>query len=306
MTADTNPKIEIAGSAVLGLGRQASRSTFVFGMLLICLGIFAVMAPLFTGVATAVLAGLMLLSAGVIETLFAFRAPSFGRGALTFLFGGLGVAAGLLVLGWPGEGLGALTILLASYFIGAGAVDAMLAFKLRPAEGWGWALFSGILSAALGLFIVAQWPMSGVWAVGIYVGVRLLMHGCLMMALGVTGRDTLEYLQDSRLESLEGHLRAGISALQEVQVVLVAQTAMLISLGNEVRNKVSADSVDPAIGELNSLLGDAREAMQQAEAAGSEAWDAAQKEANVSFQKLRGRAQEAAGKLQKDLGIEFG
>jgi uncharacterized membrane protein HdeD (DUF308 family) len=56
---------------------------------------------------------------------------------LTFLFGGLGVAAGLVMLAWPGDGLGALTILLAAFFIGAGIVDAMLAFQLRPAEGWG-------------------------------------------------------------------------------------------------------------------------------------------------------------------------
>jgi uncharacterized membrane protein HdeD (DUF308 family) len=305
MSSNAGPAVAGAGADVLNVGRQASRSSFVFGAALVCLGVFAVMSPLFSGIAVTVMAGMLLFTAGLIETAFAFKAPSFGRGALTFLFGGLGVAAGILMLGWPGEGLGALTMLVAAYFIAAGAVDAMLAFKLRPQEGWGWALFSGILSIGLGVFIVAQWPLSGVWAVGIYVGVRLLMHGCVLMALGVAGGDTLEYLQNSRLEALEGHVRAGLVALQEAQIALVAQTAMLIALDNEVRKKVSASSVDPAMAELNTCLGEARVAMEQAAEASSEAWDATQKEANQAFDKLRVQAGKAAGKLQQELGIDL-
>jgi hypothetical protein len=74
----------------------------------------------------------------------------------------------------------------------------------------------------LGVLLIAEWPVSGVWAVGFYVGVRLLMHGCVLMALGITGGDTLENVQDERLASLEGHVRAGLLALQEAQVALVA------------------------------------------------------------------------------------
>jgi len=299
----TGVSIDIAGSDVLAAARQASRSSFVFGAVLITLGIFAVMAPLFSGIATTVLVGLLLLTGGIIEAIFAFRAPSLGKGALTFLFGGLAVAAGVLTLMRPGEGLGALTIILAAYFVAAGIVDVILAFRVRPQGGWGWALFSGIISIALGAFIVAQWPVSGIWAVGVYVGVRLLMHGWLLMALGVTGRDSLEYLQDSRLEAVERHVRAGLGALQEAQVALVAHTAMLLALDKELRKKVSGSDVDPAIRELNTQLGAAREEMQRTAEASAEAWNAAQDEANKTFDALRKSAAEVSAQLQKELGI---
>ena len=87
-------------------------ASFVFGAVLVTLGIFAVMSPLFSGIATAVLVGLLLFTGGIIETIFAFKAPSFGKGVLVFLFGGLAIAAGMLTLMRPGEGLGAMTIIL--------------------------------------------------------------------------------------------------------------------------------------------------------------------------------------------------
>jgi uncharacterized membrane protein HdeD (DUF308 family) len=304
MSAAQEPEVSITQADALNVGRQVARSTLAFGAALLGLGVLAIMAPLLSGFAVTVFVGMLLIAGGVLETLFAFKAPSFGRGALTFLFGGLGIAAGVLLLGWPADGLGALTIMLAAYFVSAGVVDVILALKLRPAEGWSWALFSGLLAVGLGILIMAGWPVSGIVAVGMYVGVRLLMHGCVLMALGVSSRDLLEYGQNARLETLEGHVRDGMVALAEAQVFLVAQTAALIALDKEVRQKVSATSVDPAIRELNIQLGDARVAMKAAAEASGEAWDAAQKEANRSFDALRKKATTAAEHLQRDLGVE--
>jgi len=227
----------VTESDVLLAARQASRASFVFGIVLVSLGVLAIMAPLFTGVATAVLVGMLLIAGGITESVFAFRAPSFGKGLLTFLFGGLAVAAGLVTLGQPGRGLGALTMVLAAYFVASGVVDIVLALRLRPQEGWGWALSSGIVSIALGALILADWPVSGMWAVGVYVGVRLLMHGWMLMALGTTGSDALAYVRDQRIESLERHVRAGLGALQETQIALVAHTAMILALDSGLRQE---------------------------------------------------------------------
>ena len=177
----------IAGTDIVVGARQVSRTSFVFGVMLVALGVFAVMAPLFAGVATVFFVGMLMVAGGIVETIFAFKAPSFGKGLLTFLFGGLTAVFGLYLLFAPDTGLGALTIVLAIYFVAAGVVDIVLAFRLKPEQGWGWTLFSGILSIALGAFIFWQWPVSGIWAVGVYIGIRLLMHGWTLMALGVLG-----------------------------------------------------------------------------------------------------------------------
>lgn len=266
----TAASIEVSGSDLLLMARQQSRASVVFGIILVSLGVFAVMAPLFSGITTAVLVGMLLVAGGVVEGIYAFQAPSFGKGVLRFLFGAVTIVAGVLMLSQPGRGLGALTMILIAYFIASAIVDVVLAFKIRPEEGWGWTLFSGIVTLLLAIFLIAEWPVSGLWAVGIYVGVRLLLHGWMLMALGTAGKDALSYLRDQRLAALEGHLRAGLTALQETQIVTVAHTAMLLALDNELRQKVSTQEVDPTLRKLNAELTEARAKMERAASATAE------------------------------------
>ena len=88
----------------------------------------------------------------------------------------------------PGMALASLTLVLAIYFLVDGLVMLFAAFSVKPARGWGWLLFNGIITLLLGLLIFGQWPLSGAWAIGILVGVRLLFAGMTMIALGSSGR----------------------------------------------------------------------------------------------------------------------
>jgi|GEM_PF-203066 len=284
--------------------REASKASSAFGAVLAVLGVFAVLAPMFSGIAVTVLVGLLLAAAGMVEIVFAFKSDSFGKGVLVFLFGGLGLLAGLVVLVTPVASLAVLTIVLAGLFFIGGVVDIVLAVRLRPEEGWGWMLSSGMVSVLLGILIVAQWPASGVWAVGLLVGIRMLMHGWMLMALGRTGQENLTHLQDARIEALEGHVRAGAHALQETQAALVDLTAMLLLLGKELETKVAASEIDPAIQNLNRDLGEARVVMQEAASATKESWGKAQQEANVVFEKLRTGLAGATKDLKKSLGLD--
>lgn len=291
----------VTGSELVIAGRQASRTSFVFGAMISMLGIIAVMTPLFTGITFSVFLGFLLLTGGILETIFAFQAPSFGKGVLVFLFGGLTIVAGFFLIAVPDRGLGALTWVLAAYFVAAGIVDIVLAFKIRPEEGWGWTLSSGIVTIALGAFIVWQWPVSGLWAVGVYVGIRLLMHGWALMALGITGRDVMAGVQEERMEILEARVRVGIEALQQAQVALAVHTVALLALGDEVSQKVSAGEVDPAIRDLNTRLGEARNFLKDVADEGFSAWDAAQRQAVQSFDALQDSITAAAERLSRDL-----
>ena len=124
------------------------------------------------------------------------------------------------------------------------------------------------------------------------------------MSLGVMGGDTLAAAQEQRLEVLESRVRAGIEALQETQVALAAHTAMILALDNELRKKVSSEEVDPAISELNTKLGQAREKMEQVKETSYQAWEAGQKEAEQAFNSLQKSVAEAAERLQRELGVK--
>jgi uncharacterized membrane protein HdeD (DUF308 family)/gas vesicle protein len=283
--------------------RQISSATVAFGAVLAALGIFAVLAPLFTGIAVTLLVGVLLLAAGVVEIVVAFKSESFGDGALKFVLGGLSVLAAFVIFATPQVSLGFLTMILALYFLIAGVADIVLAIQLRPEEGWGWMLTAGIVSIGLATLVAVQWPVSGVWAVGLYIGFRMLLHGWMLMALGRTGQVALTHLQDSRIEALERQVRAGGLELLETQAILVDHTAMLIALGDELRQKVSATDVDPAIRELNTDLKSARVELQKAADATHEAWERVQGEASESFQKLRESSAELTERLKKELGL---
>ncbi len=171
--------------------------TVAVGVALAIMGLLAIMAPLFTGAAVTILVGILMLAAGITRGVFAFRAQTFGKGALMFLLGGIVALGGLLLLARPLVGLASLTMVLAAFFFADGIIEAIYAFQLRPVKGWGWMLLSGISSGLLGFFIMYQWPVSGAWAIGVLVGVRLLFSGWSVIALGSLSRSVIDEVESA-------------------------------------------------------------------------------------------------------------
>jgi uncharacterized membrane protein HdeD (DUF308 family) len=164
--------------------RKGGGSLTVFGVVTIILGVLAMMSPLMTGVSIAILVGILLVAAGIARMVWAFRSASFGQGALKLALGGLTLLCGVLALAHPLFALGWLTLLLTAYFIVDGIFEIVAALRVKPASGWGWLLFGGIVSLALGIMIWRQFPVSGAWAIGILVGVKLLFAGFAMVTVG--------------------------------------------------------------------------------------------------------------------------
>ncbi len=63
-----------------------------------------------------------------------------------------------------------------------------MAFRVRPHEGWGWLLLSGLVAVAVGLLIAAELPSSAVWAIGLLTGINLLSSGVSFIVLALAGR----------------------------------------------------------------------------------------------------------------------
>lgn len=291
------------GSTEMLEAREASKSGIAIGALLAVLGVLAMMAPLISGIAVTVLVGILMIAGGLMQTFFAFKAESFGKGVLVFLFGGLGVVAGVIILMTPQTSLAFLTMLVAAFFVASGITDIVLGFKKKPEEGWGWLVFSGGLSVLLGLLIMAEWPFSGLWVIGFFVGLRMLVSGWVLMALGRAGQVALTQLQDERIEVLEEHVRAGSVMLAEVVQALANHTAALLVLDSELRQKVSASEVDPAINKLNEGLGKARKSMQEVEAASEKTWSEIQKASYGLMGELQDSIAEVNEKLKASLDM---
>ncbi len=174
--------------------KKVSGAVTVWGVLTIILGFFAMGSPLITGLALAMLIGISMIVAGLAQTIYAFQAGSVGRGFLRLLFGGITVLAGIAIIGQPGMALVTLTLFLAVYFMVDGLTTIFSSTAVASGQGKGWMIFNGIITLILGLMIWRGWPVSGAWAIGILLGVRLIFSGMTMLALGSVGRGVADGL----------------------------------------------------------------------------------------------------------------
>ena len=277
--------------------RQTSGSTTSLGILLVFLGMLAWMSPLFSGITIAIMIGMIMLFGGIVGTVYSFKSPSFKEGIWKFLFGGVTLLFGFILIAYPGKGLGALTIILTIFFILEGITKIVIAFKIKSNEGWGWVLFSGILSLLFAIIIIANWPVSGAWAIGITVGSYLLIFGLSMISFGASAKETVKEIQESRVTLLEENYYMLREAVQTNQADIAAILILQAGLMAQVSEKVSKSDVDPALAELNEELLKTREKIQQAYEAAKQTGDDVQKKA----EDLWGKSKDKLSELRKKI-----
>ena len=169
--------------------RKASTVSILWGVLLIVFGMVAVGLPLLAAVAVNALVAWLIMLAGVVHLMLAFRAHGAGSKIWKLLVGVAYVCFGVYLIARPLLGVASLTLLLASLFLIEGILDIVLYVKMRPIRGSIWVVIDGIVTLLLGLMIYMQWPSSSAWAIGTLVGVSMIISGVarVMMSLAVHG-----------------------------------------------------------------------------------------------------------------------
>jgi uncharacterized membrane protein HdeD (DUF308 family) len=141
--------------------------------------------PLATATVTTILIGCILIIAGVIDIVLALRSHTAGKFFLRLLLGALYGVAGVLLLASPLWGVAVLTLVLGWMLIFEAIFAVVLAFQMRPISGWGWFLFDAVITAFLGVLILAHWPSSTIWAIGTLVGAAVLVRGITRIAVSI-------------------------------------------------------------------------------------------------------------------------
>jgi len=167
----------------------------VFGIVTILIGIAAISSPLITGVSIIVSVGILVIVAGIFRMLWAFRAGTFGSGLLAFAIGGLTLLCGLSMVSDPIFSFGFLTVLITIYLFADGLAEIAGAFRLAPESGRLWMIVGGVVSIVLGMMMWAQYPLSGGWAIGTLLGIKLLFIGIAMLTAGAGVRAVVKGAQ---------------------------------------------------------------------------------------------------------------
>jgi uncharacterized membrane protein HdeD (DUF308 family) len=170
--------------------REHSTFFLVEGIILLVLGALAILLPPFATLAITFIFGWIFLVSGLIgwvTTLGARGVPGFWWSLLSSV---LATAAGLILLLQPARGAVSLTALLIIFFIIEGFATVAYAFEHRRelAGRWEWMLVSGIVDLVLAVIILAGFPGTAMWALGILVGVNLIFGGAALIAIGMHAR----------------------------------------------------------------------------------------------------------------------
>jgi uncharacterized membrane protein HdeD (DUF308 family) len=167
--------------------RNASTGSILWGVLLIVLGMLAVGSPFLAAVAVSAAVAWLIVLAGVVHLMLAFRAHGAGSVIWKVLVGIAYLCFGGYLIVHPLLGVASLTFALALLFLIEGMLNIVLFFKMRSVHGSSWVLVDGIITLLLGLMIYMQWPSSSAWAIGTLVGISLIFSGVarVMMSLAV-------------------------------------------------------------------------------------------------------------------------
>ena len=190
MTAARSGDIQETGYSLGGAVRRHWVLFLSEGILLVILGMLALLAPAIASVAATVFFGWILFLSGflgLITTIRARRAPGVWWSLLSAL---IGMAAGVLLLGWPLLGTLSLTAVLIAFLFAEGIVSIMYALEHRNALSgrWGWMLASGIIDVGLGVLLFIGLPGTALWALGLILGINLLFGGWALIFMALHAR----------------------------------------------------------------------------------------------------------------------
>lgn len=157
------------------------------GIFLIIVGTLALGSSMAVTLFSMIFLGWLMILAGVVEAVHAFWKKEWGGLFLHLLIGVLYVVVGFMVLANPEASALSLTLIMAIFFILAGLFRIIMAGAMRFPH-WGWVLFNGIITLLLGILIWRQWPVSGLWVIGLFIGIDLIIAGWAWVMLSLAAR----------------------------------------------------------------------------------------------------------------------
>ncbi|MGO9172708.1 MAG: HdeD family acid-resistance protein [Rhodomicrobium sp.] len=179
---------ELAGAVRRGL-KEHWQMFVVEGILLAILGALAIAVPVFASVAFTAFFGWLLFFAGVFRGIALVRAPHAPGYLPSLLLAILAACVGLIIALFPLQGAITLTMLLTAYFIVHGIASFMFAFAIKGDTGrWVWVLLGGLIDLALAGLVIAGWPQTSEYILGLYVGISLLFTGCTLVFAALDAR----------------------------------------------------------------------------------------------------------------------
>lgn len=158
---------------------------FTLGILMSVLGCAAIGYSTAVTVSSVFLTGLLLLGAGIAQIIHGFWAREWKGVLLSTILGIVYIVAGAFCTKQPVESAIGITLFIASFCVFAGVFKMLTSLYLQF-QHYGWVFFNGLITFLLGMMIFNDWPLSGLWVIGLFIGVDLLLFGWAWILLALS------------------------------------------------------------------------------------------------------------------------
>lgn len=165
--------------------RAHSGWIIALGIVYVVAGLIALGSVVTATVASVLIVGIMMIIAGVAEVFNAFQMKSWGKFLLWVLLGALYVVAGFVAFENPLLAAVVLTLVLGASLVASGIMRIWLAFSMKRETPWIWVAVSGVVTFLLGLIILARWPVSSLYVLGLFLGIDLIIAGAGWLGIGL-------------------------------------------------------------------------------------------------------------------------
>jgi uncharacterized membrane protein HdeD (DUF308 family) len=155
-----------------------------FGIALVLLGVLAIVRSVAATVVSMLFFGWLLLFAAGIEVVQAIMVGKWAGLFQHWLSAALFGVLGALIIWRRMVTAEILTLLIGAFFLVAGAFQLITPFVISLPE-WGWHALNGLITFVLGILILAQWPVSGLWVIGLFLGIELVFYGAAWVAVAL-------------------------------------------------------------------------------------------------------------------------
>src|SRR5262249_50890755 len=160
------------------------------GVVMVILGLLAAASPFIATLVVETFAGWLFLTGGVVGLAALFTTRSVPGFVWALVSAVLAVLIGAFLVWRPLARLLTLTIALALFFPAHGVVQILTSLAHRQVlpRSWPWMAISGIADLILAGLIIAGWPGSVAWALGLLVGINLFLSGLALVATAIACR----------------------------------------------------------------------------------------------------------------------
>jgi uncharacterized membrane protein HdeD (DUF308 family) len=158
------------------------------GILLVVLGMTALGSSIFMTLATMVFVGWLMIVSGIFQAVHAFTCKGWSGFFIDLLTGLLYTVVGFMIVANPAATAITLTLLIAILLIFGGIFRIVVALSVRY-PNWSWLLLHGVINLILGISIWQQWPLDGLWVIGLFVGIDMIFNGWSLVMLSLAAKN---------------------------------------------------------------------------------------------------------------------